>query len=135
MSIRINNIGIKQTGFVTEKTKELKLSIVKYHENQYYGMLDEYLNSGWQDKDAYLKKCGGIISKDLFSKKESYYTIAFLRLNREDKETVLESVGDRLLYITPKERDDFFAVYEKANDNLQKEIEKISNNYSLSNKI
>jgi hypothetical protein len=119
MDIRTNNIGTKPVQYLDNKGKESSVAIVKYHENRYYGLLESYLKDGWKDMGKYIQHGEITLSKSLFEDKEDFYIIALVKLADDENETELKSIGDRLLYIDPKDREDFFEVYKEADKALQ----------------
>jgi len=131
MKVRINNIGAEPVTYLGKKPEghQYECSIVKYHPNRYYGELENYLKDGWEDKGTYIKcKCGSI-DKNCFEGKEKNYVIAFLRYNKNEGCTVLESVCDRLLYIEEDEKKDFFEVYKIADRMIIEKVDKDSKLY------
>ena len=129
MKVRINNIGAEPTAYLGEGSEgsEYNLSIVKYHPNQYYGMLEQYLKDGWRDIGTHLytsKPCHCTISKESFLNEESNYVIAFLKYDKDSQSTHLTSVADRLLYIEEDEKKDFFEVYKIADRMIIEKVEK-----------
>lgn len=133
MRVRINNIGAEPAWSLDPKTKEpsCEFSIVKYHPNGYYGELEHYLKSGWEDKGntIYSNHCN--IDKKCFLDKETHYVIAFLKYDPKSNATHLASVADRLLYIGENEKADFFEVYKIADKMLLEKAERDekTNNY------
>jgi hypothetical protein len=120
---RYNNIGIEQIQYISGidyKEHSKGLAIVKYHANRYFGLLDEYLKEGWVDNGDHIRCATNKIkiSKKCFDDLESYYVLAFVYLYKDENETILESVGDRLLFIEEEERNDFFEAYQQANQIL-----------------
>jgi hypothetical protein len=125
MKIRVNDVGAESVAYITkgnEKETTLSMSICKYHPNRYYGMLEEYLESGWEDKGEYIHTTEGNVSmhKSTFLEKEHNYIIAFIHLHKGEKETELVTVGDRLLYIEEEDKKAFFEVYKLADMELHK---------------
>jgi len=129
LKIRVNNIGIEPITYLMVDNQSTKpkdkesLNIVKYHKNRYFGMLEDYLQSGWEDKGNYLERQKATISKSHFEEEEAHYVIAHLHLYNNEMETIIEGVGDRLLYIEANEREDFFKVYSMADQMLHKLVE------------
>lgn len=145
IKIRINDIGAIPVTYLEDFIKEnpksggktpsskvnskpdaYELALVKYHKNRYYGLLDQYLADGWEDKGDFVHSQGVSISKTSFQSPETSYVLAFVKLHKNETETELQSVGDRLLYIEPNEKDDFFEVYRLADQKLQLIMEKDS---------
>jgi hypothetical protein len=126
MKVRINNIGAEPIAYLCKKPEghEYELSIVKYHSNKYYGMLEQYLKDGWKDNGDYISHKNANIGKSCFLGKETNYVIAFLRYDNDDRTTKLESVCDRLLYIEEEEKKDFFEVYKIADRMILEKVEK-----------
>lgn len=124
MRIRINNIGAEtNTGATSMVGGEKSVSICRFHPNRYYGMLGEYLSSGWEDCGSHIRsEKGGVnIDKGCFSAKENSYVIAFVSSGRRGESSRLESVEDRLLYLDREDRDDFFEVYRLVDQRLARE--------------
>jgi len=126
MKVRINNIGAEPVAYIGKRFEEprYELSIVKYHPNKYYGMLEQYLKDGWEDNDNVISHNNAHISKKCFEGKETHYVIAFLRYDSHECTTKLESVCDRLLYIEEDEKKDFFEVYKIADRMIIEKVEK-----------
>lgn len=126
MKVRINNIGAEPIAYIGKRFEEPKyeLSIVKYHPNKYYGMLEQYLKDGWKDNDNVISHNNAHISKKCFFGKETNYVIAFLRYDSKEQCTRLETVGDRLLYIEEDEKKDFFEVYKIADRMIMEKVDK-----------
>lgn len=127
------DIRIDKIGFRALSSNEG--SFVKYAHNQYFGRLEQYLESGWEDKGDYIQsqeKFFGTISKSLFNLEETNYTIGFLKYDEKEDNFQLTSVGDRILIVMvdKKDRDDFYEVYMLAEKKMmelthkEKEIEK-----------
>jgi hypothetical protein len=123
VKIRINNIGAEPVQFVGNASDnvEASMSIYKYHPNRYYGGLNDYLNSGWVDAGDFIESQGCKIYKNCFQNVEDKYVIAFVNFKRKDLDTELVSVSDRILYIEPKDREDFFEVYRLTDKFLVEE--------------
>jgi Golgi nucleoside diphosphatase len=126
MKVRINNIGAEPTAYIGKRFEgpNYELSIVKYHPNKYYGMLEQYLKDGWEDRgvDIYHNNCS--ISKSCFKGEETNYVIAFVKYDEGSQSTHLTSVADRLLYIEEDEKKDFFEVYKIADRMILEKVEK-----------
>jgi len=126
MKVRINNIGAEPIAYLGKKPEghQYECAIVKYHPNKYYGMLEQYLKDGWKDNSDYISHKNVNIGKSCFLGKETNYVISFLRYNKDDCTTKLESVCDRLLYIEEDEKKDFFEVYKIADRMIIEKVEK-----------
>ena len=124
MRIRINNIECR---FSQERYE-----IVKWYPNPHYGAEERYIADGYERveyKDAdgqprgswSISKPGHSIHSSCFQNPESCYTIATLRYRSGEGNCDLTTVGDRLLELSKAERNDFFAVYEYAEDRIKEE--------------
>ena len=136
MKVRINNIGAEPIAYIGKRFEEprYELSIVKYHPNRYYGMLEQYLKDGWKDIGTHLytsKPYHCSISKESFLNKETNYVIAFLKYDKDSQSTHLTSVADRLLYIEEDEKKDFFEVYRIADRMIMEKVDKDENKKAL----
>ncbi len=96
MKVRINNIGGEPIRCIGKRFEENKYecSVVKYHPNAYYGLLEQYIQDGWEDKGncLYHNRCH--LDKKYFLDKETHYVIAFLKYNPKSNSTQLTSVND-----------------------------------------
>jgi hypothetical protein len=126
MKVRINNIGAEPVTYIGKRFEEprYECSIVKYHHNHYYGMLEQYLKDGWEDNGDHISHKNAHIGKICFLGKETNYVIAYLRYDSKEQCTNLESVGDRLLYIEEDEKKDFFEVYKIADRMILEKVDK-----------
>jgi hypothetical protein len=126
MKVRINNIGAEPVVYIGKRFEEPRneCAIVKYHPNQYYGMLEQYLKDGWEDNGDHISHKNAHIGKSCFLGKETNYVIAYLRYDSKEQCTNLESVGDRLLYIEEDEKKDFFEVYKIADRMILEKVDK-----------
>jgi hypothetical protein len=126
MKVRINNIGAEPTAYIGKRFEgpSYELSIVKYHPNKYYGMLEQYLKDGWEDDGDHISHKNVHIGKSCFLGKETHYVIAFLKYDKDSQTTHLTSVADRLLYIEEDEKKDFFEVYKIADRMIIEKVEK-----------
>src|SRR5690606_35021172 len=111
---RVNNIGFR--------VEYGTLHILKYYKNQYFGNYENMIAEGWEESLKGLYKDAVTITESCFKNPESCYTIAILELDKEEYTTNLRTVGDRVLDLNKKERDDFFKVYKKAHKYLLKQI-------------
>ena len=118
MKIRINNIGARPPVYIGQPPKNAyrRLSIVLYYPCQYYGKLEEYLADGWEyvDEGTRLRKDNCTMSKSFFDKEELLMGIADIEYDSNEDCTNLETVGERVLNLSKKDREDFFEVYELA---------------------
>lgn len=116
MQIRINNIGVKPPAYIgtPPENAHRTLSVVQYYPCRYYGKLEEYLASGWVEESTALYKDNCSVSKNLFALSELCLGIASIVYNPKELCTDLKSVGERLLNLSKKDRNDFFEVYEIA---------------------
>ena|SRR5690606_6102966 len=112
---RVNNIGFR--------VEYDSLHIVKYYKNKYFGNYEKMIEEGWKEtSNGFLHRGLVTITESCFKNPESCYTIAILELDRDEYTTNLRTVGNRVLDLNKKERDDFFKVYEKAHKYLLKGI-------------
>lgn len=111
---RVNNIGIR--------LEYGSLHIVKYYKNEYFGNYDKMIEDGWEETSNGLHRGQVTITASCFKNPESCYTLALLELDKEEYTTNLRTVGDRVLDLNKKERDDFFKVYKKVHKYLLKQI-------------
>jgi hypothetical protein len=112
MKVRINNIECRLT--------QTRYEIIKWFPNEYYNAEQKLIEEGYEkvefgNGDWNLKKDYHSINSSCFKNPESCYVIAWLKYDEDEYCTELESVGDRILNLDKKERDDFFTVYELAN--------------------
>lgn len=112
MKVRINNIECRLT--------QTRYEIIKWFPNEYYNAEQKLIEEGYEkvefgNGDWNLKKDYRSINSSCFKNPESCYVIAWLKYDEDEYCTELESVGDRILNLDKKERDDFFTVYELAN--------------------
>ena len=118
MKIRINNIGARPPAYIGQPPADAhrRLSIVLYYPCQYYGKLDEYLADGWEyvDEGTRIRKDNCTISKSFFDLEELLMSIADITYDPSEDCTDLETVGERVLNLSKKDREDFFEVYELA---------------------
>ena len=118
MRIRINDIECRFS--------QGRYEIVKWQPNEYYQaeqrLLDEgyerveYPNNRWQ-----MKRGWSNIDMSCFVNPENCYTIATLHYDADEGCCDMETVGPRLLKLDKPERDDFFAVYEYAEERIREE--------------
>ena len=118
MRIRINNIECR---FSQERYE-----IVKWFTNPHYGAEERYIADGYKrvtgpDGNWSMRTHCHSIHSSCFQNPESCYTIATLRYRSGEGNCELTTVGDRLLELSKAERNDFFAVYEYAEDRIQEE--------------
>lgn len=113
MRIRINNIECRFS--------QGRYEIVKWQPNCYYGKKQEYLDNGYYEKDGFLSSGNLGIDTTLFSREETCYTIATLTYDADEYCCEMRTVGPRLLELDKKEREDFFTVYEYAEDRIREE--------------
>ena len=112
MKVRINNIECRLT--------QTRYEIIKWFPNEYYNAEQKLIEEGYEkvefgNGDWSMKKDYRSINSSCFKNPESCYVIAWLKYDENEYCNELESVGDRILNLDKKERDDFFTVYELAN--------------------
>ena len=113
MRIRINQIECRFS--------QGRYEIVKWQPNGYYGKEQEYIDNGWELTGGFYRLNNTSISAGCFKNPETCYTIATLTYDADEYCCDLKTVGPRLLELDKKEREDFFAVYEYADDRIQEE--------------
>lgn len=86
--------------------------IVLWSKNQYYGKMDEMMSEGWKINGLYLSYKNTHIQLSIFDKKESCIVIAFFD-NDDDGVSIIHPVGERLLDLNKRDRDNFFKLYER----------------------
>lgn len=111
MKIRINNIGARSS-----ENSHRTLSFVKYYANMYYGKLKVHLDDGWEyvDDNTRIGKNNCFISVSAFDNEEMSMVIARITYDPDEICTDLKSVGERVLNLSKRDREDFFEVYELA---------------------
>jgi hypothetical protein len=125
MSRNINyRLGCIEFNTYTHR-KEKIYEILKYEKNTYFNQEQKYIDEGYIDEGDCLVKEYSTMCKSIFESKEICYTIAFLKINRNEPCIYLESIGSRLLDLEYKEQKDFFNVYNYANTKLTKRYCKI----------
>ena len=118
MKIRINNIGARPPVYIGKPPENAyrRLSIVQYYSNHYFGKLEEYLADRWEyvDDNTRIRKDNCIIGVSSFDNEELCMVVADLEYDPSEGCTDLETVGERVLNLSKKDREDFFEVYELA---------------------
>ena len=115
MKIRINNIECISTSTVGT------YQILKYYPNDYFGMKENYMDQGWYVDGDFLRSPGPFktsIQLSIFDRSESCCVIADLIYNSKEPDVDLQSVGSRILELAQEDRNDFFQVYEIANNKI-----------------
>ena len=118
MRIRINDIECR--------FRQGRYEIVKWQPNCYYGKQEEYLENGWESDGGFLRLNNTSIQESIFNLPETSYTIATLHYDADEGCCDMKTVGPRLLELSKLLRDDFFAVYEYAEERIRKEIEDLT---------
>ena len=119
MRIRINNIECRFS--------QGRYEIVKWQPNLYYGKRQEYIADGWTAHEGFLRNPDhASIQESIFNLPETNYTIATLHYDTDEMCCDMNTIGARLLSLDKPERDDFFAVYEYAEERIRKEIEDLT---------
>jgi hypothetical protein len=123
MKIRIDNIGAQPPTYLGKSPEDAgkRLAIVEFFPNARYGKLQEYINHGWKDDGDYVRRDMCSIDKKCFEGIENNIVIAFLKYNSKEEDTVLETVGERVLNLSPEDRETFFEVYALAAKRLTKQ--------------
>ncbi len=123
MIIRVNNIGVEAAQperASLSSYDSLVLSIVKYHPNKYYNLMEEYIEAGWVEDGSHICKNNIRLKREIFSKPECFSVLAFVYLDPSGECTRLESVSDRMLRLSPSDRSDFFEAYRLADREVMK---------------
>jgi hypothetical protein len=123
MKIRIDNIGAQPPTYIGKPPEDVdnRLVIVKYFPNGKYGKLQEYIDVlGWENDGDYIRKNMCSIHKNCFESKENNIVIADLTYSTKEEDTVLETVGERVLDLSLEDRETFFEVYALAAKRLTK---------------
>lgn len=123
MKIRIDNIGAQPPTYIGNPPEDLdnRLVIVEFFPNEKYGRLQEYIDIlGWENDGDYIRKNMCSIHKNCFEGKENNIVIADLVYNPKEEDTVLKTVGERVLDLSPEDRETFFEVYAIAAKRLTK---------------
>ena len=122
MKIRIDNIGAQPPTYLGNPPENVdnRLVIVKYFPNARYGKLQSYIDDGWKDDGDFVRKDICSIHKGCFEGIENNVVIAFLKYNSKEEDTVLETVGERVLQLSLEDRETFFEVYALAAKRLTK---------------
>ena len=113
-SYRVNNIGFR--------LEYDTLHIVKYYKNEYFGNYDKMIEDGWEETSNGLRRGLVTVTDSCFKNPDSCYTVAILETDKYGYTTNLRTLGDRVLDLNKKDRNDFFKVYEKAHKYLLKQI-------------
>ncbi len=98
-----------------------RYEIIKWQPNCYYGKKQEYLDNGYVENGGFLCYNNLSIQATFFDKPETCYTIATLQYDADEYCCEMRTVGPRLLELSKPERNDFFAVYEYAEDRIREE--------------
>lgn len=114
-NVRVNNIEFKYSN--TNK----KFEFVKWYPNTYYESEDKLISEGYEkitSKDGSWKmtKDYHSVHMSCFEHPESCYVIAWLTYDDDEDCSDLLTVGNRLLDLNKTEREDFFRVYEIAEE-------------------
>jgi hypothetical protein len=123
MKIRIDNFGAQPPTYLGKPPEDVdnRLVIVNYFPNDKYGKLQKYLDDGWAYDGDYVRKDMFSIHKNCFEGKENNIVIADLTYDAKEEDTFLKTVGERILYLSKKERETFFEVYALAAKKLAKQ--------------
>jgi len=113
MRIRINQIECRFS--------QGRYEIVKWYPNSYYGKEQEYVDNGWEVGEDFYRLNNTSIHKNCFKNPESCYTVATLHYDDGEGCCDMQTVGPRVLQLSKPEREDFFAVYEYAEDRIREE--------------
>jgi len=123
MKIRIDNIGAQPPTYIGKSSEDVgkRLAIVEFFPNARYGKLQEYIDDGWNDIGDCIRKDMCSIDKNCFEGQENNVVIAFLKYDSKEGDTVLKTVGERVLQLSLEDRETFFEVYALAAKKLAKQ--------------
>jgi hypothetical protein len=113
MKIRIDNIECRFS--------QGRYEIVKWQPNHYYNKQEEYLADGWELAGGFFRRDNVSIQATIFNSPETCYTIAWLKYDADENCCDMETVGPRLLDLNINDRNDFFDVYQMAEDRIRKQ--------------
>jgi hypothetical protein len=123
MKIRIDNIGAQPPTYLGKSPEDAgkRLSIVQFFPNPRYGKMQELIDDGWESDGDFVRKSMCSIHKKCFEGIENNIVIAFLKYDSKEEDTVLETVGERVLNLSLEDRETFFEVYALAAKRLTKQ--------------
>ena len=118
MKIRIDNIELRVT--------DIGYHIIKWYTNEYYGAEERMIAEGYEKVDTgngewCMRRDWSTIHASCFKNPETCYTIATLHYDDGEGCCDMQTIGPRLLNLSKTDRNDFFAVYEYAEDRIQEE--------------
>ena len=113
MKIRINQIECRHS--------QGRYEIVRWQPNSYYNKQEEYLADGWEHSRGFYHKGFTSVSEGCFVNPETCYTVATLHYEDGEGCCDMRTVGPRLLELDRPDREDFFAVYELAEERIREE--------------
>jgi hypothetical protein len=113
MKIRINQIECRFS--------QGRYEIVCWQPNSYYGAEAQHLEEGYILSGGFYRKNNLSISESCFKHSESCFTVATLHYDKEEGCCDMCTIGPRLVQLDRKHREDFFAVYELAEDRIPKQ--------------
>lgn len=122
MKIRIDNIGVQPPTYIGKPPEDVdnRLVIVQYFPNPRYGKMQSYIDDGWKDDGDFVRKDICSIHKKCFEGEENNMVIADLVYKPKEEDTVLKTIGERVLDLSPEDRETFFEVYAIAAKRLTK---------------
>ena len=122
MKIRIDNIGVQPPTYIGKPPEDVdnRLVIVQYFPNPRYGKMQELIDDGWKDDGDFVRKDICSIHKNCFEGEENNMVIADLVYKPKEEDTVLKTIGERVLDLSPEDRETFFEVYAIAAKRLTK---------------
>jgi hypothetical protein len=118
MKIRIENIECRFS--------QNRYEFIKWYPNIHFGSEAQLVAEGYElvtypDGNYEYIKAHHHIHGSCFKHPETCYTIATISYDKNEHCTEIQSVGNRLLGLTKKERKSFFKVYEYADEQIKKE--------------
>lgn len=98
-----------------------RYEIVKWYPNSYYGAEAKYLEDGYVLSGGFYKKDNVSIGESCFKNPESCFTVATLHYDDSEGCCDMCTIGTRVLNLNKQERDDFFDVYNMAEERIHRE--------------
>jgi hypothetical protein len=109
-------------GSISFRHNNYYYEFIVWYPNTYYGKREEILSGGKYTllENGGLSSDSHIIHYSCFENKENCLVVAYLEIDKDDNYDLV-TVGDRLLDLTEKEKDNFFTVYKQARKYLEKD--------------
>jgi hypothetical protein len=113
LNIRLNNVAIQAAEHSPDS-----FNCLWYFPNVYYGKMQSMLADGWEDCGNRIHKQQCNIYKSCFEHEKSCFVFAYIDFDAKEPDTVLHTVGSRLLEVPLRDRDDFFTIYKTAHEQI-----------------